>query len=340
MPLCNVSPIQSWSSFNKLVCFHFYLLLASVSQHWMLAPATVMSSCQTPNQSQRKPPTNLLLMSRKILWTQNLFLSQVQGGKRVKKSLKIYLYWKVCKSFWFFFLIITYLIILDPGFFDGIKSFNPHGQRITLEDAVVRACYKFMFRSCVHIFQRNWKPCAGVLPRFAPHQAGCGDWGSMRPKSPRLTGCTWRRGHPSRSWWLFKHCSSSTFSSPMLTLQNYKMLRTQTIDHRPTPMCRFIWTNSIGRFFSSYFPWHNLFCRSYDFMRPPAARQRELCAHAIVELLWKVKPRSFKRGFGKDLCVGVPHFHLYLPWVNTCSALCLLRDCEIFVWSSTYSHDL
>ena len=31
-------------------------------------------------------------------------------------------------------------------------------------------------------------------------------------------------------------------------------------------------------------------------MRPPAARQRELCAHAIVELLWKVKPRT------SDLC--------------------------------------
>ena len=108
MPLCIVSPIRSWSSFNKLVCFHFYLLLASVSQHWMLAPATVMSSCQTPNQSQRKPPTNLLLMSRKILWTQNLFLSQVQGGKRVKKSLKIYLYWKVRKSFWF---LVSYLYL-------------------------------------------------------------------------------------------------------------------------------------------------------------------------------------------------------------------------------------
>ena len=258
MPLCNVSPIRSWSSFNKLVCFHFYLLLASVSQHWMLAPATVMSSCQTPNQSPRKPPTNLHLMSRKILWTQNLYLSQVQGGKRVKKSLKIYLYWKVCSCT--LKLIISYFIILDPGFFDGIKSFNPHGQRITLEDAVVRACYKFRFRGCVHIFPRNWKPCAGVPPRFAPPRAGWGDWGSTRLKSPRRTGCTWRRELRSRSWWHFKHCSSSTFSSPMLILQNYKMLRIQIIDHhRPTPMCRFLHTNSIEMSFSSYFPWHNLF---------------------------------------------------------------------------------
>ena len=169
MPLCNVSPIQSWSSFNKLVCFHFYLLLASVSQHWMLAPATVMSSCQTPNQSQRKPPTNLLLMSRKILWTQNLFLSQVQGGKRVKKSLKIYLYWKVCKSFWFFFLIITYLIIIDPGFFDGIKSFNPHGQRITLEDAVVRACYIFLCLEVVSIFFQGIENPVLGFSRGLPH---------------------------------------------------------------------------------------------------------------------------------------------------------------------------
>ena len=87
-------------------------------------------------------------MSRKILWTQNLYPSQVQGGKRVKKSLKIYLYWKVCNVLGSctLKLIISYFIILDPGFFDGIKSFNPHGQRITLEDAVVRACYKFRFR--------------------------------------------------------------------------------------------------------------------------------------------------------------------------------------------------
>ena len=166
MPLCNVSPIRSWSSFNKLVCFHFYLLLASVSQHWMLAPATVMSSCQTPNQSPRKPPTNLHLMSRKILWTQNLYPSQVQGGKRVKKSQKIYLYWKVCSCT--LKLIISYFIIIDPGFFDGIKSFNPHGQRITLEDAVVRAYYKFRFRLFPYFFQGIENPVLG-FPRGLPH---------------------------------------------------------------------------------------------------------------------------------------------------------------------------
>ena len=113
---------------------------------------------------------------------------------------------------------------------------------------------------CFLIFSRNWKPCAGVPPRFAPPQAGWGDWGSTRLKSPRRTGCTWMRELQSRSWWHFKHCFSSTFSSPMLILQNYKMLRIQIIDHhRPTPMCRFLHTISIEMSFSSYFPWHNLF---------------------------------------------------------------------------------
>ena len=64
--------------------------------------------------------------------------------------------------------LITYFIILDPGFFDGIKSFNPHGQRITLEDAVVRAWFTFILKLFPYSFQGIENPVLG-FPRGLPH---------------------------------------------------------------------------------------------------------------------------------------------------------------------------
>ena len=102
--------------------------------------------------------------------------------------------------------------LLESGHYDGITSFNPYGQRITLEDAVV-SFSPIRFCNLIPLTIRNWKPFVGDQKRSAFIMVGYMESNSMMLKSQQPMASNWRRRILNPSWCVSKLCSSETFSS-------------------------------------------------------------------------------------------------------------------------------
>lgn len=149
----------------------------------------------TPDMNDKSPLTD----------RKNLLKPKPQAATRKKNSTENAPESKILQGINLFVLAIFQLqhLYSDTCRFESITRFNPHGNPITLEEAIVGLIQKFSH--LIDLFQRISKLSVGDHQRVAYQKVGSRGSSSMSQRRQQLMDSSMRREHQNHFLW---HCKA------------------------------------------------------------------------------------------------------------------------------------